>query len=80
MKYFVYFLKSLKNNNIYDGSAFDIDKRLKRHNSGKVKSTKGYRPWIILDHKEFNSRSEAMISEKFYKTGQQKEILKNKYK
>ena len=44
MKYFVYFLKSLKNNNIYDGSAFDIDKRLKRHNSGKVKSTKGYRP------------------------------------
>ncbi|MBU3905633.1 GIY-YIG nuclease family protein [Patescibacteria group bacterium] len=47
---------------------------MKQHNSGKVKSTKAYKPWILLDYKKFNSRSEAMITEKFYKTGQRKKF------
>ena len=79
MKYYVYILKSLRNTDIYIGSTDDLYTRIKRHNQGKVKSTKAYRPWKLLEYKEFNSRSEAVRTERFLKTGQQKEILKSKY-
>jgi putative endonuclease len=80
MKYYVYILKSFKNDYIYIGSTADIYIRVKRHNQGKVKSTKGYRPWRLLEYQEFDSRSDAVKHERFLKTGQQKEFLKNKYK
>ena len=79
MKYFVYILKSQKNNDIYVGSTENLTKRIKLHNFGKVKSTKPYGPWTLLESKEFDSRSEAVRQEKFMKTGQQKEMLKRKY-
>ena len=79
MKYFVYILRSLKNNFISVGSSQDVDMRLKLHNSRKVKSTRAYVPWQLLEVREFDSRSDAVKMEKFLKTGQQKEILKKKY-
>ena len=78
-KYYTYVLRSLKNNDIYIGSADNVNGRLCLHNLGRVKSTKGYRPWQLLEYKEFNSRSEAIRYERFLKNHQQKEILKNKY-
>ncbi len=78
--YYTYVLKSLKNNDIYVGSAENLEKRLLEHNRGQVKSTKGYKPWILLESQTFETRSEAYKHELFLKTGQQKEILKNKYK
>ncbi|HEY4509233.1 MAG TPA: GIY-YIG nuclease family protein [Candidatus Paceibacterota bacterium] len=77
--FYVYFLKSLKNNDLYVGSCECIDERLKRHNEGKVKSTKGYRPWKLVGLEKYETRSEAVLKERFFKTGQQKEILKKKY-
>jgi putative endonuclease len=77
--FYVYFLKSLKNNDLYVGSCEEINKRLLNHNKGKVKSTKGYRPWKLVGFEMYNTRSEAMLQEKFFKTGQQKEILKKRY-
>ena len=77
--FYVYFIKSLKNGDIYVGSCEDLKVRLARHNGGKVKSTKGYRPWKLLGYKEFMTRGEAVKTEKFYKTGQQRELLKEKY-
>ncbi|MEK7166846.1 MAG: GIY-YIG nuclease family protein [Patescibacteria group bacterium] len=79
MKYFVYILKSFKNNDIYIGSTNNVEKRFKLHNLGKVKSTKSYIPWKLLEYHQYNSRSEAMKQEKYLKTGQQKEIIKRKY-
>ena len=79
MDYFVYFLKSEKNGNIYVGSTTDVSKRVATHNAGKVKSTKGYRPWRLLKYLRYASRSEAVKAELFYKTGQQKEILRKEY-
>ncbi len=79
MKYFVYFLKSLHNGDVYVGSTRDIFLRVASHNAGRVQSTKAYRPWKLLDCVECNSRSEAMRIERFYKTGQQKELLRKKY-
>lgn len=80
MKYFIYILQSLINNDIYIGSTENIESRIKLHNLGKVKSTRGYKPWQLLEQREFNSRSEAILQERFLKTGQQKEIIKRKYK
>ena len=79
MKYYTYILKSLKNNKIYVGSTQNIEKRIDLHNAGKVKSTKVYKPWKLLDYEAHNSRNEAILREKFLKTHQQKEILKRKY-
>jgi putative endonuclease len=78
--YYVYILKSIKNNDLYIGSTEDINNRLKKHNDGKVKSTKFYRPWQLMNCETYNTRSEAVKREYFLKTGQQKELLKRKYR
>lgn len=78
--FFVYFLKSLKNHDLYIGSTEDVGKRLNRHNAGKIRSTQFNKPWQLLDYEVYNTRGEAVQRERFLKTGQQKELLKNKYK
>lgn len=77
--YYVYFLESLKNRDIYIGSTENLEKRVSSHNAGKVKSTKFYRPWKVLGYEIYNLRSEVVRRERFLKTGQQKELLKEKY-
>ncbi|HEY4506075.1 MAG TPA: GIY-YIG nuclease family protein [Candidatus Paceibacterota bacterium] len=72
-------LKSLSNGDIYVGSSNDIKNRLKLHNTGKVRSTKAYRPWGLIGSEAFQTRSEAFKREHFLKTGQQKEILGRRY-
>jgi putative endonuclease len=77
--YTVYILKSIKNGFIYIGSTENFENRFKMHNSGRVKSTKGYRPWKLIEIRKFSTRSEAIKEELFLKTGQQKELLRIKY-
>ena len=77
--YYVYFLKSLKNNDLYVGSTEHLDERVYLHNSGKVKSTQFHRPWVLLGNEVYTTRSEAVRRERFLKNHQQKEILKRKY-
>lgn len=79
MQFGVYILKSQTNGDIYVGSTADIQNRLRLHNKGKVKSTKGNKPWVLLEFRVCETRSEAVILEKFLKTGQQKELLRKKY-
>ena len=77
--FYVYFLKSLKNNDLYIGSTENLENRFLLHNSGKVRSTKFYKPWELLGYETYNSRSEAVKREYFLKTGQQKELLRIKF-
>ena len=79
MKFSVYVLKSLKNGDLYVGSTENVMIRVKLHNEGKVKSTKGYRPWELLEYREFDLRSEAVKYEKFLKNHQQKERIRRNY-
>jgi predicted GIY-YIG superfamily endonuclease len=44
----VYAILSEVNGDIYVGISKDADKRLKEHNGGKNRYTKGLRPWKIL--------------------------------
>jgi putative endonuclease len=78
--FYVYFLRSLKNGDVYIGSCENVPIRFKRHNQGKVKSTKGYKPWKLLGYEGCQTRSEAVRKEKFYKTHQQREMLKIRFK
>ncbi|MCX7589857.1 MAG: GIY-YIG nuclease family protein [Patescibacteria group bacterium] len=57
--FYTYILKSLSVNKFYFGSTKDLTDRLKSHNTGKVKFTKPFRPWIIHYFETFPSRSEA---------------------
>ncbi len=70
--FFVYILRSKKSERYYTGHTANIDKRLKEHNSGKVRSTKAYVPWEIVYSEKFELKSEAFQREmqiKKYKSG-----------
>ncbi|QLE01148.1 GIY-YIG nuclease family protein [Galbibacter sp. BG1] len=77
---FVYVIRSLKDARFYVGMTMDVEKRLKEHNSGKTKSTKGYRPWILIHTEVLPDREAARAREKYLKSGFGKQWLKNKYK
>lgn len=77
--YFVYILKSVNHNRIYIGSAQDVETRLLLHNRGRVRSTKTYTPWALLEKHSFDTRSEAVKNELYFKTGQQREIIRRRY-
>ncbi|MFC5682658.1 GIY-YIG nuclease family protein [Flavobacterium sp. MAHUQ-51] len=78
MKYYVYVLESQKDGRLYKGHTSDIDKRIKEHNSGKTKSTKAYKPWNLVYFEVFNTREEAVLREKYFKSGIGREFLKEK--
>ena len=70
--YTVYILKSKIFDRYYIGHTKNLENRLKRHNSGYVRSTKAYRPWIVVCIEEFETKSEAYRREmqvKSYKRG-----------
>jgi putative endonuclease len=75
---FVYVLKSFKDNNLYIGCTSNINKRISEHNSGKVLSTKGRRPFKLIFQESFEDKYEAFDRERYYKTAKGKRELKNK--
>lgn len=66
--YFVYVLKSLRDNKTYVGCTKDLDKRLKEHNAGEVFSTKSRKPFVVWYKEEFQNKYEAFKREKHFKT------------
>jgi len=78
MAYAIYDIQSGVDNRIYVGMTKDLDNRLKEHNQGKTKSTKGLRPWNLIYNESAETRIEARKREKYLKSGCGKEFLKNK--
>ncbi|MFA6469103.1 MAG: GIY-YIG nuclease family protein [Bacteroidota bacterium] len=68
MKYCIYILKSLSQDRYYIGQTSNLPNRLKEHNSGKVFSTKPFRPWSIIHYETFPTRTEAIKREHFLKS------------
>jgi putative endonuclease len=66
--YFTYIIKSRKDNTYYYGSTNNLEKRLVIHNLGKVKYTKGHRPWLLHYSERFEKRSDAVQRELFFKS------------
>jgi putative endonuclease len=76
--YFVYVLKSQKDSKRYIGFTDNLERRLYEHNSGLVKSTKNRRPLELIYYEKFDSKTEAMKREKFFKTGYGRTFLSTK--
>ena len=54
----------------------DIRLRVKRHNDGRERTTKFYRPFELIYSEECENRPEARVCEKYWKSGTGKEKLK----
>jgi len=74
--FFVYILKSLKNNRNYIGSTNNPERRLQEHNSGESKYTSLTRPFKLIHSEIFNTRDEAVKRELFLKSGKGREWIK----
>ncbi|MDD5567247.1 MAG: GIY-YIG nuclease family protein [Patescibacteria group bacterium] len=68
MNWHVYILKSLKDGSHYVGSASNVNIRLKRHNSGKVRSTKRGVPWEVVYTEKYLTQQEAYRRERQIKS------------
>ncbi len=78
--FYSYVIKSLKSGVLYKGSTEDLDKRLEEHNAGLSNYTSKHTPWELVLFESFETRSEALIREKWYKTGVGREWISNKLK
>ena len=66
--YYTYVLISLKDTFFYIGHTNNLKDRVKRHNDGRVKATKGRRPLKLFYFKEYETRSEAARYERYLKS------------
>lgn len=80
MSFYTYVLKSDKDGRLYKGHTENLETRLLQHNSGKTPSTKLYLPWVLVYFEEFSTREEAILREKYFKSGIGREFLKTKLK
>jgi len=67
--FYCYILLSSKFHRFYFGSTNNLKERLKLHNNGQVKSTKGGEPWILIWYAAFQTEKEARNFELYLKTG-----------
>jgi putative endonuclease len=74
--YYVYILRSEKDNKFYTGITHNLIRRLKQHNIGHKAtiSTINRGPFSLIFAQECSSREEAIILEKILKSGYGREI------
>ena len=68
MDYYVYVLKSLKDNKFYIGSCSDIESRINFHNAGLQRSTKNRIPFKLILSEKYESKIQALKREKKIKS------------
>jgi putative endonuclease len=77
--FYAYVLKSKKNSRLYVGSTDNLKRRFTEHNTGiGGKYTRDNRPFEIVYYEAYTSYDLAKQSERFYKTGYGREVLKSK--
>lgn len=73
--FYVYFAKSLKNNKIYVGYTIKEPLlRVKEHNQGSNSWSKINGPFKLIYYESYFCKTDALLREKFYKTGFGKKI------
>jgi putative endonuclease len=61
--FFTYILISKLDNSYYVGSTNNLENRLKKHNSGFVKSTKAKVPWELVYSEKYDNLSSVRVRE-----------------
>ena len=78
--YYVYLLKSLKDNEWYTGYTGDLQKRILEHNQGKNFSTQHRAPFQLIYYEACVHEKDARARERYLKSGMGKRYLKNRLK
>ncbi|HAB54502.1 MAG: excinuclease ABC subunit C [Ignavibacteria bacterium RIFOXYB2_FULL_35_12] len=78
--FYIYVLRSLKDNKYYVGYTSDLNKRVKEHNNGMVTSTKNRVPFILVYWEGCLNQQDATTREKYLKTAWGKRYIKNRIK
>lgn len=77
--FYVYVIYSEKVCKKYTGHTEDLETRLRQHNLGLLGLfTKNKGPWLLIHQEQFLTRSEAILREKFLKTGKGRDFIKLK--
>jgi putative endonuclease len=66
--FYAYILRSLSDGKHYYGSTKDLQNRLKVHNAGRVRYTKGHLAYVIHYTESFETGKEALARERFFKS------------
>ena len=78
--YYVYVLRSKKNNFWYTGLTVDLRKRFNQHNSNIIGWTKNRGPFELIYYEASKNMTDARSREKYLKSGMGKRYLKNRLK
>ena len=66
--YWLYVLQSSKDSRFYTGVTSDLRRRIREHNSGKVRSTRTRCPLFLVYTETFESKTKALAREAYFKT------------
>ena len=65
--FYVYILRSKKDNSLYIGQTDNLERRLVDHNGGLSKYTRKKIPWVLIYFEKYKTRTEAIERERFLK-------------
>ena len=80
MFYYVYVLKSLRDEKFYTGYTADLKTRLMEHHKGAVTSTKSRAPFQLIFYEAYRNKYDALRREKYLKTSKGKNTLRQMLK
>ncbi|MFA6169209.1 MAG: GIY-YIG nuclease family protein [Candidatus Margulisiibacteriota bacterium] len=75
--YYVYILRSLKNNRYYIGYTTNLLNRLTEHNTGETKGNRYFRPFELVYQEEYKTLTEARDRESFLKEQKSRKFLES---
>jgi len=78
--YYVYILKSKKDNKFYTGYTNNLKLRFELHQKGRVDATKNRRPLKLIYYEACLNQQDATHREKYLKTYHGKLFLRNRLK
>ena len=76
--FYAYVIKSLNHDFYYKGHCENLEERMKQHNSGMTESIRPYIPFKLMYKEEFETREQAVIREKYFKSSAGRRYLKGK--
>ena len=78
--FYIYVLQSLLDHDFYVGYSDNLKNRFKKHNDGKVESTKNRRPLKLIYYEACLNQKDAIHREKYLKTSWGKRYIKSRLK
>ena len=74
--YYVYILRSERNEKLYVGFTNDLRRRVAEHKTGDSTFTSQNGPWKLIYYEAFTSKDDARREELFLKSGKGRERIK----